>query len=136
MSSHRCARYLNSVPTGIFSLGLMAILGVTSLPGVSSSMSWAEFNFVQSRLGWASLIFAVLHIVFMEWDRILMADFECVVIPHPVQVNTIMLESVILSYVTVFISRNSKIMRIYIYWIVRKVRTKIEEWKTNLFAIQ
>ena len=114
----------------------MAILGVTSLPGVSSSMSWAEFNFVQSRLGWASLIFAVLHIVFMEWDRILMADFECVVIPHPVQVNTIMLESVILSYVTVFISRNSKIMRIYIYWIVRKVRTKIEEWKTNLFAIQ
>ncbi|XP_066285726.1 metalloreductase STEAP3-like [Branchiostoma lanceolatum] len=46
---------------GALSLFLMAILGVSSIPSVTNAMNWREFNFVQSKLGWAVLIFAIVH---------------------------------------------------------------------------
>ncbi|CAH1266281.1 STEAP3 [Branchiostoma lanceolatum] len=46
---------------GALSLFLMAVLGVSSIPSVSNAMNWREFNFVQSKLGWVVLIFAIVH---------------------------------------------------------------------------
>ncbi|XP_078595710.1 metalloreductase STEAP3-like isoform X1 [Branchiostoma floridae x Branchiostoma japonicum] len=46
---------------GALSLFLMTVLGVSSIPSVTNAMSWREFNFVQSKLGWAVLIFAIVH---------------------------------------------------------------------------
>ena len=46
------------------STALIVILGITSLPTVNQSMSWREWDFVQSILGYVSMIFGFLHIVF------------------------------------------------------------------------
>lgn len=43
---------------------LMAILGLTSLPTVNQSMSWREWNFIQSTLGYLCMFFGFLHIFF------------------------------------------------------------------------
>ena len=46
------------------STALIVILGITSLPTVNQSMSWREWDFVQSKLGYLSMIFGFLHILF------------------------------------------------------------------------
>ena len=37
------------------------ILGISSLPSVGSSLSWREFTFIQSKLGWLALVAATAH---------------------------------------------------------------------------
>lgn len=52
-------------------LALMSILGITSLPSVSARLSWMEWKFVQSTLGFLTLVLGFLHvIVYMGklWD--------------------------------------------------------------------
>ena len=46
------------------STALLSILGLTSLPTVNQSMSWREWDFVQSTLGYLSLLFGFLHVLF------------------------------------------------------------------------
>ena len=46
---------------GVHGLASLAILGVTSLPTVLNRMSWREWNFVQSGLGYFALICSLLH---------------------------------------------------------------------------
>ena len=41
------------------------LLGITSLPSVSASLSWKEFAFVQSNLGWLCLILVRLIMSFL-----------------------------------------------------------------------
>ena len=43
---------------------LLVILGLTSLPTVNQSMSWREWDFIQSKLGYLSMLFGFLHIFF------------------------------------------------------------------------
>ena len=51
----------------------------TSLPSVTAALSWKEFAFIQSKLGWACLIFAVMHDLFYGWPYI--NGFSCYVPP-------------------------------------------------------
>ncbi|KAI8503537.1 cupric reductase [Branchiostoma belcheri] len=44
---------------GTLSLFLMTVLGVSSIPSITNAMNWREFNFVQSKLGWLVLLFAI-----------------------------------------------------------------------------
>ena len=46
---------------GVLGLASLSILGITSLPTVLNRMSWREWNFVQSGLGYFALICAILH---------------------------------------------------------------------------
>ncbi|XP_065056898.1 metalloreductase STEAP4-like [Rhopilema esculentum] len=46
------------------SLTVLTIQGVSSLPTVSQSMSWREWDFIQSKLGFAGLLFGFLHVIF------------------------------------------------------------------------
>ncbi|KAG0725066.1 Metalloreductase STEAP4 [Chionoecetes opilio] len=62
---------------GCYAILLAGILGLTSLPSVSGSMTWREFSFVQSVLGWLTLLLATLHLVFCYWDKLIKADFKC-----------------------------------------------------------
>ena len=50
------------------STALLAILGVTSLPTVNQSMSWREWDFIQSKLGYLSMLFGFLHILFYVYE--------------------------------------------------------------------
>lgn len=53
--------------TGVFGFALVVLLGITSLPSVTATLSWKEFAFVQSGLGWTALIFLCAHDMFYGW---------------------------------------------------------------------
>ncbi|XP_039734128.1 metalloreductase STEAP4 [Pteropus medius] len=46
---------------GILGFFLFVLLGITSLPSVSNAVNWREFRFVQSKLGYLTLIFCTAH---------------------------------------------------------------------------
>ena len=43
---------------------------ITSLPSVTNVLTWKEFAFVQSKLGWLCLIFGCAHTLFFSWPRL------------------------------------------------------------------
>ncbi|KAM9710507.1 metalloreductase STEAP3 [Menidia menidia] len=57
--------YLSS---GILGFGVLCLLAVTSLPSVGNSLTWREFTFVQSGLGYAALTLSTMHALFFGWD--------------------------------------------------------------------
>uniref|UniRef100_A0A3Q1AJ47 STEAP family member 4 n=1 Tax=Amphiprion ocellaris TaxID=80972 RepID=A0A3Q1AJ47_AMPOC len=57
--------------TGILGFGLYVLLGITSLPSVSNALSWREFSFVQSKLGYLTLFFCTLHTYLYGWNKFL-----------------------------------------------------------------
>uniref|UniRef100_A0A3Q1EIY6 STEAP family member 4 n=1 Tax=Acanthochromis polyacanthus TaxID=80966 RepID=A0A3Q1EIY6_9TELE len=56
---------------GILGFFLYVLLGLTSLPSVGGSLSWREFSFVQSKLGYLTLFFCTAHGYIYGWDRFL-----------------------------------------------------------------
>ncbi|XP_023341911.1 metalloreductase STEAP4 [Eurytemora carolleeae] len=50
--------------TGVLGFAMAVILGISSLPSVSSSFSWREFRAIQSVLGWSCLVLCSLHATF------------------------------------------------------------------------
>ena len=59
--------WLHSSYSGVFGFALVVLLGITSLPSVTATLSWKEFAFVQSGLGWTALIFLCAHDMFYGW---------------------------------------------------------------------
>ncbi|XP_078105541.1 metalloreductase STEAP4-like [Sander vitreus] len=56
---------------GILGFGLFLLLGITSLPSVSNALSWREFSFIQSKLGYLTVFFCTLHTYLYGWDKFL-----------------------------------------------------------------
>jgi len=56
--------------TGVMGFALVCLLGLTSLPSVTSTLSWKEFAFVQSGLGWTAMILLCGHDMFYGWPYI------------------------------------------------------------------
>ncbi|XP_068611063.1 metalloreductase STEAP4-like [Brachionichthys hirsutus] len=56
---------------GILGFVLFLLLGITSLPSVSNALSWREFSFVQSKLGYLTLFFCTFHTYLYGWSRFL-----------------------------------------------------------------
>eukprot|EP00920_Eleutheroschizon_duboscqi_P038599 GHVT01092699.1.p1 GENE.GHVT01092699.1~~GHVT01092699.1.p1 ORF type:complete len:258 (+),score=9.00 GHVT01092699.1:28-774(+) len=48
---------------GVIALGVMAIIGITSLPSVGQRMNWREWTFMQSQLGYFCLLLAIAHVI-------------------------------------------------------------------------
>merc|ERR1739842_179093 len=44
--------------------------GISSLPSVSASLTWKEFAFIQSGLGWVAMILLCAHDMFYGWKYI------------------------------------------------------------------
>lgn len=64
-------RYIADISiSGVFSYALAVLLGITSLPSVTNVLTWKEFAFVQSKLGWTCMIFACAHDMFYGWPYI------------------------------------------------------------------
>ncbi|TRY88857.1 hypothetical protein DNTS_016939 [Danionella cerebrum] len=53
---------------GVLALGVLSLLAITSLPSVVNTLSWREFSFVQSGLGYVALSLSLLHTLFFGWD--------------------------------------------------------------------
>ncbi|KAK3857761.1 hypothetical protein Pcinc_036001 [Petrolisthes cinctipes] len=62
---------------GVLSFVMAGILGVASLPSVSATMTWREFNFIQSRLGWFTLVLALAHVIFHGWAQLINFNLPC-----------------------------------------------------------
>lgn len=56
---------------GILGFALFVLLGITSLPSVSNALSWREFSFIQSKLGYVTLFLCTLHGYLYGWDKFL-----------------------------------------------------------------
>ena len=53
--------------SGVMAYALAVLLGITSLPSVTNVLTWKEFGFVQSKLGWLCLLFACAHDIAYGW---------------------------------------------------------------------
>uniref|UniRef100_A0A8C6DR15 STEAP4 metalloreductase n=1 Tax=Moschus moschiferus TaxID=68415 RepID=A0A8C6DR15_MOSMO len=49
------------IALGMLGFFLFVLLGITSLPSVSNTVNWREFRFVQSKLGYLTLILCTAH---------------------------------------------------------------------------
>lgn len=56
---------------GVLGFGLYLLLGISSLPSVSNALSWREFSFIQSKLGYLTLFFCTFHTYLYGWDKFL-----------------------------------------------------------------
>ncbi|XP_057288734.1 metalloreductase STEAP4 [Pezoporus wallicus] len=59
------------VALGILGFFLFVLLGITSLPSVSNNVNWREFRFVQSKLGYLTLILCTAHTLVYGGKRFL-----------------------------------------------------------------
>ncbi|MEQ2265592.1 Metalloreductase steap4 [Xenotaenia resolanae] len=60
---------------GILGFGLYLLLGIASLPSVSNALSWREFSFIQSKLGYLTLFFCTFHTYLYGWDTFLFISY-------------------------------------------------------------
>ena len=84
------------VAFGVFALGLMVILAITSLPSVGSRMNWRQWTFVQSYLGHICLLLAAVHVSFNacpSWSTT----------PMEQTVQKLSFLSILLPYLTLFL---------------------------------
>ena len=71
--------------SGVFGFALVVILGISSLPSVSAALTWKEFAFIQSGLGWLAMILLCAHDMFYGWKYL---DGPSCGIPSSFQVST------------------------------------------------
>ncbi|XP_015667339.1 metalloreductase STEAP1 [Protobothrops mucrosquamatus] len=57
------------VSLGILALALLAVLAVTSIPSVSYSLTWREFHYIQSKIGYLALLLCTIHALVFAWDK-------------------------------------------------------------------
>ncbi|XP_055974576.1 metalloreductase STEAP4 [Sorex fumeus] len=60
---------------GVLGFFLFVLLGITSLPSVSNLVNWREFRFIQSKLGYLTLVLCTAHTLVYGWK-----GFVCPVI--------------------------------------------------------
>ncbi|XP_075067957.1 metalloreductase STEAP4-like [Mixophyes fleayi] len=63
------------VALGILGFFFYMLLGITSLPSVSNAVNWREFRFVQSKLGYLTLVLSTAHTLVYGGDRFIFGPF-------------------------------------------------------------
>lgn len=56
---------------GVLGFAMFLLLGITSLPSVSSTLNWREFRFIQSKLGYLTLTVCTAHCLLYGWNKFL-----------------------------------------------------------------
>uniref|UniRef100_A0A3B3ZGI7 STEAP family member 4 n=1 Tax=Periophthalmus magnuspinnatus TaxID=409849 RepID=A0A3B3ZGI7_9GOBI len=56
---------------GVLGFFLYVLLGISSLPSVGATLSWREFNFIQSKLGHLTLFICTAHCYIYGWNKLL-----------------------------------------------------------------
>ncbi|XP_026768527.3 metalloreductase STEAP3 [Pangasianodon hypophthalmus] len=56
------------VSSGVLGLGILSLLAITSLPSVGNILTWREFTFIQSGLGYAALTLSLMHTLVFGWN--------------------------------------------------------------------
>ncbi|XP_068091587.1 metalloreductase STEAP4-like isoform X1 [Hyperolius riggenbachi] len=63
------------VALGILGFFFFLLLGITSLPSVSNAVNWREFRFVQSKLGYLTLVLCTAHTLVYGGNRFICCTF-------------------------------------------------------------
>ena len=50
------------------SMAFFTVLGITSLPTVNARMTWREWDFIQSRIGYLTMLFATAHVLLYAYS--------------------------------------------------------------------
>ena len=75
---------------GVLTLLLMSLLALSSIPALGNLLNWREWNFIQSKLGTLTLLFAIGHVFAMATPRWIQQGFvkslssvglHCVIFP-------------------------------------------------------
>ena len=56
---------------GVIGYAFAILLGLTSLPSISSTLSWREFRLFQSYIGWLCLILCSAHCTLNGWKKLI-----------------------------------------------------------------
>ncbi|CAL8311910.1 unnamed protein product [Merluccius merluccius] len=57
------------ISLGIMTLGVLAVITVSSLPSVSNNLSWREFTWIQRSLGYMALLLGTAHALVYGWSK-------------------------------------------------------------------
>ncbi|XP_031439808.1 STEAP family member 1B isoform X3 [Clupea harengus] len=57
------------ISLGIMGFGVLAVIAVSSLPSVSESFNWREFQFIQRTLGYLALLLCTTHALVFGWRK-------------------------------------------------------------------
>ncbi|KAM4689532.1 metalloreductase STEAP4-like [Discoglossus pictus] len=67
-------RYDSYIALGILGFFFYFLLGITSLPSVTNAVNWREFRFVQSKLGYLTLVLCTGHALIFGWNKFINID--------------------------------------------------------------
>ncbi|NXA52315.1 STEA4 Metalloreductase, partial [Nothocercus julius] len=102
---------------GILGFFLFVLLGITSLPSVSNSVNWQEFRFVQSKLGYLTLILCTAHTLVYGGKRFLYASSYRWYLPNAYMLSLIVPCTVlVVKFVLVFPCLDKPLTRIRQGW--------------------
>merc|ERR1712181_38367 len=73
---------------GVIGYAFAILLGLTSLPSISSSLSWREFRLFQSYLGWICLITCTAHCILNGWKKLI--EWEDCIFPGSEQMALVL----------------------------------------------
>ncbi|KAE8596159.1 hypothetical protein XENTR_v10015993 [Xenopus tropicalis] len=84
------------VALGILGFFFYVLLGITSLPSVSNAVNWREFRFVQSKLGYLTLVLCTAHTLVYGGDRFIYGTYYKWYLP-PAFVVALIIPCIVLS---------------------------------------
>jgi len=73
---------------GVIGYAFAILLGLTSLPSISSALSWREFRLFQSYIGWLCLILCTAHCTLNGWKKLI--EWEDCIFPGSEQMALIL----------------------------------------------
>lgn len=77
------------IALGILGFFFYVLLGITSLPSVSNAVNWREFRFVQSKLGYLTLVLCTGHALIFGWNKFLNASQYKWYLPPPYMISLV-----------------------------------------------
>ncbi|XP_069504460.1 STEAP1 protein [Ambystoma mexicanum] len=54
---------------GILGLAILAVQAVASIPSISTSLSWREFQYIQTKMGYSALLLCTAHALVFAWNK-------------------------------------------------------------------
>ncbi|XP_053568946.1 metalloreductase STEAP4 [Bombina bombina] len=105
------------VALGILGFFFYLLLGITSLPSVSNAVNWREFRFVQSKLGYLTLVLCTAHTLLYGGDRFIYGPYYTWYLPPAFVIALIIPCAVlVMKFITIVPCLDSRITKIRQGW--------------------
>ncbi|XP_068091586.1 metalloreductase STEAP4 [Hyperolius riggenbachi] len=124
------------IALGILGFFFYVVLGITSLPSVSNAVNWREFRFVQSKLGYLTLLLCTGHAFLFGWNKFLyIANFRWCMPPAYTLALVIPCIVLILKFILILPCIDKRITKIRQGWERSSVAIEDKKFKNGHAAI-